>query len=68
MVDHEEMRNAYNRSIESSSTDYFYLEHCNNCKTLYKPNSGYQTTIYDGIASYTLWYCDACPIDEKEQI
>lgn len=55
MVDHQAMRDAMNRAI-----NYEYTQFCNDCKTPYIPETGYETTIYDGIASYTLWYCKDC--------
>ena len=65
MVDHEEMRKAYSRAMDAKYTEYVYKEYCNECKNPYDAESGYETTIYDGIASYTIWYCKECEAHHK---
>ena len=65
MSDPDEVRNAHSRSVDGSYTEYFYREHCHVCKAPYDAESGYETTIYDGIASYTMWYCKECESSKR---
>lgn len=65
MVDHYEMRQAYLRAIEHSSTD-FKTYQCNICGTDNDDNGDYVFLKVD-LQTLRMWNCQSCLDEEKEE-